>query len=314
MPNDGRHDRDAETAIAHEAKALGFAAVRFATADPPPAPVIAARDVSRRRPARRHGLARRHRRAAQAPRARCGRKPERHHARPELWAPSAIPLAILQQRVARRHLGLCARRRLSRRASRRSSSRSPRACRRCTHGEVKIFVDTAPVMEKPLAAQGRARLAGQAHQPRLARVRLMAVPRLDLHHRRDRARRARGGSLRQPAARCLDVCPTDAFPAPYQLDARRCISYLTIEHKGHIAPRVPRGHGQPHLRLRRLPRRVPVEQIRARRARGEARARGRRATIRRSPSCCRSTMRRSARASAARRSSAPGATVSCAMC
>ena len=109
--------------------------------------------------------------------------------------------------------------------------------------EVKVFVDTAPVLEKPLAHQAGIGWQGK-HSNLVSRdfgswlflgeiFTNLAIP-------PDPPETDHCGSCRT----CLDVCPTAAFPAPYQLDARRCISYLTIEHQGHIPRefRIPMGN------------------------------------------------------------------------
>ncbi|WP_417432601.1 tRNA epoxyqueuosine(34) reductase QueG [Kiloniella sp.] len=109
--------------------------------------------------------------------------------------------------------------------------------------QVKVFVDTAPVLEKVAAAQSG--IGWQGKNTHLVSREygswlFLGEIYTDLDLKTDRQEEDHCGSCNK----CLSICPTDAFPSPYVLDAKRCISYLTIEYHGHIAEefRAPMGN------------------------------------------------------------------------
>jgi epoxyqueuosine reductase len=148
------------------------------------------------------------------------------------YAPDDDPLRFLSQ-PERASISVYAQRRDYHDVVKPRLKRVARALQAASGGDVKVFVDTAPLMEKPLAAlaglgwQGKhTNLVSRDHGSWL----YLGVILTTAEIAPDGAEAEHCGNCR----RCLDVCPTNAFPAPYQLDARRCISYLTIEHKGPI--------------------------------------------------------------------------------
>ncbi len=150
----------------------------------------------------------------------------------EVYTPQGDPLAVLGQRD-RAAVSVYAQGRDYHDLVKRRLKRLGRWLVDATGAEIKVFVDTAPVMEKPLAQAAGLGWQGK-HTNLLSRdlgnwFFLGAIfTTLDLP--KDQPEVDHCGTC----TACLDICPTKAFPAPYQLDARRCISYLTIEHKGPV--------------------------------------------------------------------------------
>jgi epoxyqueuosine reductase len=220
--------------IADEAKALGFDAVRFASADA----VAGAGDDLRQFLAE----------GRQGDMAWLAGTAERRNAPRALW-PEARSVILLGLNYGRAGDPLAILRQPSRGAISiyahgadyhdvLKAKLKPLAARvqALTQGEVKLFADTAPVMEKPLAA--RAGLGWQGKHTNLVSREFgswlfIGSIFTTAEITPDAPEDDHCGACR----RCLDICPTHAFIAPYRIDARACISYLTIEHKGHIVPR-----------------------------------------------------------------------------
>ena len=159
----------------------------------------------------------------------------------ELYTPGHDPLAVLDQRD-RGAVSVYAQGRDYHDLVKKRLKRLGGWLVNLTGCEIKVFVDTAPVMEKPLAQAAGLGWQGK-HTNLLSRDLgswfFLGAIFTTLELPRDAPERERCGSCRA----CLDACPTGAFPAPYQLDARRCVSYLTIEHRGPVDPELRPGLG-----------------------------------------------------------------------
>jgi len=148
------------------------------------------------------------------------------------YAPAADPLALLDEHE-RGNISVYARGRDYHDVVKKRLKALARWMAEALDCQVKVFVDTAPVMEKPLAALAGLGWQGK-HSNLVSRDFGSWLFLGEVYCSLELAPDAAGSDHCGTCRRCLDICPTAAFPAPYQLDARRCISYLTIEHKGHI--------------------------------------------------------------------------------
>jgi epoxyqueuosine reductase len=150
----------------------------------------------------------------------------------EVYTPPSDPLAVLDERD-RGAVSVYAQGRDYHDLVKRRLKRLGRWLIEAAGGEIKVFVDTAPVMEKPLAQAAGLGWQGK-HTNLLSRDLgnwfFLGAIFTTLELPRDAAEVEHCGRC----TACLDICPTRAFPAPYRLDARRCISYLTIEHRGPV--------------------------------------------------------------------------------